>query len=356
MTDKYHDLTTGEQKYGKKIQMNLHTIPTPLSSYCPKNYWKYVLHGNCIDYILTEDYTALKRLLQKFPEFVNDCGYAKMSPLSMGSTRCFGTKVTIYDYNSNNDCPLGFVIMKGNDKSHIGSLLFDFIAVEKRANLYHVNDKGFNLLQLAITMRKVNYLDSLLKLDSNINKKSRSMHEMNKGSKQMYITTNNLIFTLKNQIESKNYETLKYIVDNWGPLDLQIEGVGSAKDFINRKNRSQNDYTLLHEAVQMNQLHIAKYLLEIGADVGACSENGNTPLHLAVEGSNVLAVKLLLLYKADPNAVNKSGYDSFKKAPASFGNTFKSIVSNGVSAEEIDVAMDDSPVIVVNALHEFKTV
>lgn len=220
MTDKYRDLTTGEQKYGKKIQMNLHTIPTPLSRYCPKNYWKYVLHGNCIDYILTEDYTALKRLLQKFPEFVNDCGYAKMSPLSMGSTRCFG----------------------------------------------------------------------------------------------------------------------------------------SAKDFINRKNRSQNDYTLLHEAVQMNQLHIAKYLLEIGADVGACSENGNTPLHLAVEDSNVLAVKLLLSYKADPNAVNKSGYDSFKKAPASFGNTFKSIVSNGVSAEEIDVAMDDSPVIVVNALEEFKTV
>lgn len=351
MTDKYRDLATGEQKYGKKIQMNIHTIPTPLSAYCPKNYWKYVLHGNCIDYILTEDYTALKKLLDKFPEFVNDCGYAKLSPLSMGSIRFFGTP--IYEYNEKNDSPLGFVIMNGDDKSHVDRLLFDYIAVEKRANLYHVNDYGVNLLMLAITMRKVNYLDSLIKLDSSISKKSKSMHEMNRDPKKIFIPTNNFIFTLKHHTESKNYETLKYIVDNWDLLDLQLDGVNSVKDFINRKNQRQNDYTLLHEAVQMNQLNIARYLLEIGADVSACSENGNTPLHLAVEESNVLAVKLLLLYKADPNAVNKSGYDSFHKAPATFVDTFKSIVSNGVSAEEIEVALDDFPAIAVNAQEFF---
>ena len=129
---------------------------------------------------------------------------------------------------------------------------------------------------LAITMRKVNYLDSLIKLDSSISKKSKSIHEMNRDPKKIFIPTNNFIFTLKNHTESKNYETLKYIVDNWDLLDLLLDGVNSVKDFINRKNQRQNDYTLLHEAVQMNQLNIARYLLEIGADVSACSENGNT--------------------------------------------------------------------------------
>ncbi len=342
-SNKYDDLVTiSNPELGRKIQMTIHTMPFPTSSYCPKNYWKYIFDGNCIDYILTEDYTNLKKLLQKRPDFVNDCGYCKKNPLSFSGVSMYNLsfyQVSMYDVNVHNNSPLGFVIINGDDRSHIGTLLFDYIAVEKRANLYHVNSEGYNLLELAIIHKKVNYLDSLLKLDSSISKQSK--RELTQLESKIY--KKQLAFTLNHHMQIRNYETLKYIVENWDQIDLQIEGVTSVKEFINRRYENNNYYSLLHTSIQVNQLTIAKYLLENGADVNSCTENGNTPLHIAAEEKNIKAVKILLLYKADAKAANKSGYDSYMKASsasAEFGVIFSQIVNEGVSLEAINAEIN----------------
>ena len=58
----------------------------------------------------------------------------------------------------------------------------------------------------------------------------------------------------------------------------------------------------LHNAVLCNDLDVAQFLLEKGADPNIQVGSSGTPLHLAVYAKSVPMAELLLKYKADINA------------------------------------------------------
>jgi ankyrin repeat protein len=66
--------------------------------------------------------------------------------------------------------------------------------------------------------------------------------------------------------------------------------------------------TLLHDAVGHNQLDVAKYLLDNGADDNAVTTDGLTPLHMAAQNGNIEMTKLLLQRGAKINAFDAKGW------------------------------------------------
>ena len=65
--------------------------------------------------------------------------------------------------------------------------------------------------------------------------------------------------------------------------------------------------TVLHEACQLGQDHIVKYLLERGATIDARDCYGRTPLHFATNNGKLEIVKLLLDRGATIDAKDKDG-------------------------------------------------
>jgi ankyrin repeat protein len=72
--------------------------------------------------------------------------------------------------------------------------------------------------------------------------------------------------------------------------------------------------TLLHDAVGHNQLDVAKYLLDKGADVNAVTTDGLTPLHMAAQNGNIEMTKLLLERDAKINALDAKGWTPLNRA------------------------------------------
>jgi ankyrin repeat protein len=72
--------------------------------------------------------------------------------------------------------------------------------------------------------------------------------------------------------------------------------------------------TLLHDAVGHNQLDVAKYLLDKGADVNAVTTDGLTPLHMAAQNGNIEMTKLLLHRGAKINAPDAKGWTPLDRA------------------------------------------
>jgi ankyrin repeat protein len=72
--------------------------------------------------------------------------------------------------------------------------------------------------------------------------------------------------------------------------------------------------TLLHDAVGRNQLDVAKYLLDKGADVNAVTTDGLTPLHMASQNGNIEMTKLLLERGAKINALDAKGWTPLDRA------------------------------------------
>ncbi|CAM3726516.1 Ankyrin [Deinococcus saxicola] len=63
----------------------------------------------------------------------------------------------------------------------------------------------------------------------------------------------------------------------------------------------------LHSAMGGNHTHLARKLLEAGADVNAVQNGGFTPLMGAAQNGNAELVRLLLLHGAVPGTVNEDG-------------------------------------------------
>jgi len=72
--------------------------------------------------------------------------------------------------------------------------------------------------------------------------------------------------------------------------------------------------TLLHDAVGHNQIDVAKYLLDKGADVNAVTTDGLTPLHMAAQNGNIDMTKLLLQRGAKINALDARGWTPLVRA------------------------------------------
>jgi len=70
---------------------------------------------------------------------------------------------------------------------------------------------------------------------------------------------------------------------------------------------ADNDVTPLHVAVAIQNLEIARFLLEHGADVNARDAEGRAPLHFAVNRRDLDLMRLLLETKAEPNAKDNAG-------------------------------------------------
>ncbi|HEY1461205.1 MAG TPA: ankyrin repeat domain-containing protein [Casimicrobiaceae bacterium] len=84
-------------------------------------------------------------------------------------------------------------------------------------------------------------------------------------------------------------------------------------------------WTPLAYAAANGQTDVARYLLDIGANINAASANGTTPLMMAVRGGHADTVDLLLAKGADPNLRNQNdasalawatrgGFDSIEKS------------------------------------------
>jgi cytohesin len=78
--------------------------------------------------------------------------------------------------------------------------------------------------------------------------------------------------------------------------------------------------TALAYAANLKTTHIARLLLEHGANVNAPQANGWSPLHRAVGAGNMDMVKLLLEFKANVNAFNESGETPLDLAKKSVSN------------------------------------
>jgi ankyrin repeat protein len=80
------------------------------------------------------------------------------------------------------------------------------------------------------------------------------------------------------------------------------------------KSREWDNATLLHDAVGHNQLEVAKYLLDKGADVNAVTADGLTPLHMAAQNGNINIIKLLLERGPRVNALDSKGWTPLDRA------------------------------------------
>jgi tankyrase len=79
-------------------------------------------------------------------------------------------------------------------------------------------------------------------------------------------------------------------------------------------DKEWDNATLLHDAVGHNQLDVAKYLLDKGADVNAVTTDGLTPLHMAAQNGNIEMTKLLLQRRAKVNALDAKGWTPLERA------------------------------------------
>ena len=86
-------------------------------------------------------------------------------------------------------------------------------------------------------------------------------------------------YTLKQLVEEGKLDYLRVIVEEIG-YDIKIVDESGA--------------TLLHNAVQFNQLEVAEFLMDQNIDINAVDNDGNTALHYAAIHQNPGAAKLLL--------------------------------------------------------------
>ena len=86
------------------------------------------------------------------------------------------------------------------------------------------------------------------------------------------------------------------------------------------KERTSNGSTVLHIAVEQQQFHTVKFLIDNGAVVSSPDAAGLTPLHVAVYGSDrnvrMTILKLLLARGADPTAQTSSAETPLDSARA----------------------------------------
>ena len=93
-------------------------------------------------------------------------------------------------------------------------------------------------------------------------------------------------------------------------LIMQIDGMQLSLKFQDEKG-----FTLLHYAVEFNQIPIVQYLLNSEIDINQVDAEGNSPLHVAIKHSSMEAMKCLLQRKdIDTTILNNETESPFHTA------------------------------------------
>lgn len=132
-------------------------------------------------------------------------------------------------------------------------------------------------------------------------------------------------------------ETFKLLLDGVNLKNTAFQGISLLDTAVSRRNIELISL-LLQKGVDVNQpihlvggtfsvLHRAAQdkddtealltLINNGADINICDDNGVTPLFKAVGAYNIKAAKLLLLHGADPNVLNKKSKTVMETYPYS---------------------------------------
>ena len=108
--------------------------------------------------------------------------------------------------------------------------------------------------------------------------------------------------------------------------------IKDSPDLINARDSSNGD-TPLHKAAEKDQLVVAKFLLENGADVNAKNTSfGVTPLHAAASRGSTAMLDLLLEHKADVEASDTSGLTALHLAAQSgFRTAVETLLAHGAN-------------------------
>lgn len=112
----------------------------------------------------------------------------------------------------------------------------------------------------------------------------------------------------RNIIE-KIQDELKQELDKsawYGSLGTVQNLIASGVD-VNSINKNVG-YAPLHWATLSGHFELVQYLIEQGADIEACTEDGDTPLHLSVKYEHLDIFQYLLDVGATPDIQNKDGY------------------------------------------------
>ncbi|KAF9179366.1 palmitoyltransferase akr1 [Haplosporangium sp. Z 11] len=98
-----------------------------------------------------------------------------------------------------------------------------------------------------------------------------------------------------------------------GKLDIVARLVESDRAMVN--SRDFQDVTALHWAAINNQIHVARYLLDHGAEVDAIGgELIATPLHWCTRNGHLNMAKLLMKHGADPMLQDSQGFNALHLA------------------------------------------
>lgn len=187
--------------------------------------------------------------------------------------------------------------------------LFPFLTVSKRQLITILFD--------VIHSRRLDFLKLLSDYHPRIRQLVRDLNKYHR---------NILIFA----VETGNLETVSLLLD-WA-ADVNLETYNGKTALTSAKN-SEMVNLLIHRGANVNQItgknrtspllvlsqrktpHIfVKMLLEAGADVRYCDQNGNSALHFAVRSRSLGNVKALVCHHADVNAATKTGSTPLKDA------------------------------------------
>ena len=78
-------------------------------------------------------------------------------------------------------------------------------------------------------------------------------------------------------------------------------------DRVDLNTRDSNGNTILHIAINLGMLEVARSIIQDGGDIHAINRWGSTPLHAATSSYNADCVELLLEHDANPNAKDNYG-------------------------------------------------
>ena len=137
----------------------------------------------------------------------------------------------------------------------------------------------------------------------------------------------------KNKNKSKEYKKLSLMhsvntFTNFEEFKKNAETIGNKN--INFEEKDNKENTLIHLAIEHNDLDLINFLIEKGVDVNTKNNEGKTPLHLAIEKNKSNEIIDFLIDKADFNIKDKNGNTKLHLAIIDNDiNEIKFLIENG---------------------------